>query len=119
MFYMREGNLYSKFHHKIKGGNEINGIGRSKPKYIDGDDIWAILTSSDTEEKNQYHGLSHNTIWTITHRGMPIAKPEDILIMEDGREFYIRGVENPANIGLWTIYNTEERCDINAGEHSV
>lgn len=115
MIYLRENNLLKEFIVKIKAEEEkVNERGRCIPEYTGETTIRAILTDATTSEKEQYNRLSHPITHTITHRGKPIAKEEDYLVL-DNRKFYVQGIENPGGLNLWTIYNVEERRDFDAG----
>ena len=112
MFYLRESSLLKKFESKVRNDDEVDSKGRCKPVYEDGISFLAILTDATTAEKEQYNRLSHPITHTITHRGGPVVKEEDYLILGD-RTFYVQGVEVPGGLNLWTIYNVEERRDFN------
>lgn len=112
MFYLREGSLLKKFESKVKKEDVINSRGRCKPVYEDGTFFFAILTDATTAEKEQYNRLSHPITHTITHRGSPVVKEEDLLLL-NSRTFYVQGVEVPGGLNLWTIYYVKERRDFN------
>lgn len=89
-----------------------NSRGRVKESY--GTDsptfIHAVLCGATTEQKAQYIQMQHPITHVISHTGKPVAKEGDRLIHGD-RAFYVQGVDEPGEIGIWSLYYCEERSD--------
>lgn len=72
-----------------------------------------MLVNANQTEKEEWkqngHPVSHKI---IEYSAMKKAKATDFLIMEDGREFYVQGTKNPANLNVTMIYYVEERFDL-------
>ena len=106
--YLKPGNLYKTFTIDTKK-TEINTAGRAKATYNAKNTFNGILADAKPEEKERYKQLTHPITHTITHKGSPKLKEED-KVSYNGRKFYVQGVDDPAAIGLWTIYYVEERA---------
>ena len=80
----------------------------------------AVLAEAKPTEIERFRQLNHPITHTITQQGRPRAKPKDRLI-HGGRIFYVQGVDEPGELGLWTIYYAEERIDVDGdrpeGQH--
>lgn len=90
--------------------------GRAKENYGGKPSVFirAILCGATTEQKLQYQQMQHPISHVISHRGKPIAKEGDRLIFES-RVFYVQGVDDPGDLGIWTLYYCEERSDTHDG----
>lgn len=75
----------------------------------------AILCGATPQQKYEYEQLGHHITHVISHRGEPEAKEGDRLV-HDGTVFYIHGVDNPGDMGIWSLYYCEERKDKQDGE---
>ena len=58
-------------------------------------------------KKIRQHPITH----TIVDRGHPKAVETDQLTCGN-RKFYVQGVDEPGQLGLYTIYYVEERADV-------
>lgn len=76
--------------------------------------IHATLCGATTEQKLQYQQMQHPISHVVAHEGKPKAKAGDRLIMGD-RAFYVQGVDDPGDQGIWTLYYCEERSDAHDG----
>ena len=76
--------------------------------------IHAVLCGATTEQKLQYQQMEHPISHVISHEGKPVAKTGDRLIHGD-RAFYVQGVDDPGDLGLWSLYYCEERSDAHDG----
>ena len=72
-----------------------------------------MLVNASQKEKEVWkqngHPISHKI---IEYSAVKKANATDFLIMDDGREFYVQGVKNPANLNVTMIYYVEERFDL-------
>ena len=66
-------------------------------------------TQNEVEQwKQKGHPITHKIIeWSA----MKKAEATDYLRRADGREFYVKGVKNPADFNVVMIYFVEERLD--------
>lgn len=113
--YNRPENLWKDFTVETKT-EATNSRGRAIDAY-DADHptlMKAILCGATPEQKLQYQQLEHPISHVISHRGKPKAKEGDRLIMAD-KTFYVQGVDDPGDQGLWTLYYCEERSDAHDG----
>jgi SPP1 family predicted phage head-tail adaptor len=85
--------------------------GRPVPTWSSMGQIRGIISDSSPEEKLRYQQMQHPITHEIAAKGSPQAAPGDRLVL-DGRHFYVQEVQNPAGLGLWTIYMVEERKDV-------
>lgn len=112
IFYLRPGNLYKDFLvAKCSGG--INGKGRAKKTY-DTDHstmMHAVLAQATPQEKARWEQIQHPITHTVVDRGKPKASETDLLTCGN-RKFYVQGVDEPGQLGLYTIYYVEERADV-------
>lgn len=90
--------------------------GRAKENYTGTPTIFirAILCGATSEQKLQYQQMNHPISHTISHEGKPIAKEGDRLVLKN-RAFYVQGVDDPGDLGIWTLYYCEERSDTHDG----
>lgn len=112
MFYLRPGNLFKDFWVEEKTV-ETTSRGRTTATF-DQDNathLLAALAEATTTEQQKYSKPDHPTTHIITQRGRPKARPGDRLI-HGARVFYLQGVDEVGELGLWTIYYAEERSDV-------
>ncbi|MEG1562147.1 MAG: hypothetical protein RR365_00640 [Bacteroides sp.] len=109
--YLRTGNLFKDF--IVEKKSEITTArGRVTSGYENstGDRLSAVLADATPEERERWDQQQHSITHTLTQRGKPHAREGDRLIFGN-RLFYIQGIEEPGDIGIWTIYYTQERSD--------
>ncbi len=109
--FLRPGNLNKTFILEKKT-ERIDENKRVKAEYdtLNPVIIRAVLAQAETSEKERWQQLQHPISHTIVQRGRPKAKEGDRLI-HDGRIFYIKGFDDPDELGAVTIYYAEERRD--------
>lgn len=107
--YLRTGNLFKDFIVETKSESKT-AHGRIAGSYSTGDRLSAVLADATPEEREKWNQQQHPITHIIVQRGKPLAGEGDRLI-HDNRIFYVQGVDEPASIGLWTIYYTQERSD--------
>lgn len=107
------GQGFLTFHvHRKKGGLTSSG----KPKQAEltdtGVEFFGMLVNASQKEKEDWkqnkHPITHKI---IEYSAMAKAKATDFLVMKDGRQFYVQGTKNPADLGVSMIYYIEERLD--------
>ncbi len=111
----RPENLWKDF--TIEAKTETTSTrGRAKESYGEKPPIFihAILCGATPEQKLQYQQMEHPISHVISHEGKPKAKEGDRLILKD-RAFYVQGVDDPGDLGIWTLYYCEERSDTHDG----
>ena len=98
--------------YKEQGGISETGRaipGTPKPTSIK---FFGMLVNANQTEKEQWkqkgHPISHKI---IEYSAMKKAEATDYLRRADGREFYIQGVKNPADLNVTMVYYVEERLD--------
>lgn len=69
--------------------------------------FWPRQHRRKKPDGNRYSTRSH----TIVDRGHPKAAETDQLTCGN-RKFYVQGVDEPGQLGLYTIYYVEERADV-------
>lgn len=112
IFYLRPGNLFKDFL-VAKSGGGVDSKGRAAKSY-DTDNatmIRAVLAQATPQEKARWEQIQHPITHTIVDRGRPRAKENDLMTCGD-RKFFIQGVDEPGQLGLYTIYYVEERRDL-------
>jgi len=86
-----------------------NSDGRQTRDYKStGTTLLGALSNADPREQEKYKQMQHPITHTIAQRGTAKAKAEDRLV-RDGRKYYVQGVNDPGDLGLWTVYYVEER----------
>lgn len=112
MMYLRPGNLYKDFIIEEKSST-IDTTGRPKPKYEGTGNkmLRGALAEAKDSQKIRWEQLQHPITHTIVQNGIPKAKVEDKLVLNN-RAFFIRGVDEPGSLGICTIYYVEERKDV-------
>lgn len=110
--YLRPGNLFKDFWAEPKATG-LSSRGRAGGKYDAEHAVHflAALAEAKPTEAERFRQLGHPITHTITQKGRPKAKAEDRLV-HGGRYFYVQGVDEPGELGLWTIYYAEERRDV-------
>ena len=72
-----------------------------------------MLVNASQKEKEEWkqnkHPITHKI---IEYSAMAKAKATDYLVMDDGRQFYVQGTKNPANLNVTITYYVEERLDV-------
>lgn len=71
--------------------------------------VTGIIGQLSQQEKEKYRQMQVEITHTILSKGTPQAKNGDRFVFEDNRYLYIHKVENAAEIGLWTVYQCEEK----------
>lgn len=75
--------------------------------------IIGIISQASQTEKEQWKQSGHPITHTIVQRGTKDrAKATDVLELEGGRRFRVQGVQDPGELGHYTIYHVEEREDL-------
>lgn len=95
-----------------KGGTSASGrptkAGLEPAGQIDG-----IISQASQDEKEQWKQSGHPITHTIVQRGAKDrAKATDVLELPDGRRFLVQGVQDPGELGHFTVYKVEEREDL-------
>ena len=73
--------------------------------------IHAVLAQATPQEKARWEQIQH----PITHDCGPGATrkaAETDQLTCGNRKFYVQGVDEPGQLGLYTIYYVEERADV-------
>lgn len=96
----------------------IGKTGRPEGKYTPTKGTFlGIVTNASQKEIEQWKQNGHPISHKITSYSAGVAaKATDYLVMDDGRQFYIRGTKNPGDLGLTLIYYVEQRQDIIIGD---
>lgn len=109
---LRPGQGFKRFEILRKtGGTTKKGRPTAKTFEVCGEIIGIVSQASQNEIaqwKQNGHPISH----TIVQRGsIDRAKPTDILRLDE-RRFLVQGVQDPGELGHFTIYKVEERDDL-------
>lgn len=112
IYYLRPGNLFKDFFVGVKTG-DVDSKGRTGGSYKADEKrpIRAVLAQATPQEKARWEQIQHPITHTLVDRGRPKAETGDML-MCGNRHFYIQGVDEPGQLGLYTIYYVEERIDL-------
>lgn len=79
--------------------------------------FYGILTNASEQEVEQNSQKGHPITHKITeYSAMVKAKETDILVLPDGRQFYIQTLKKPGNLNITMLYYVEERYDIKLKE---
>lgn len=75
-----------------------------------------MLSSASPTETDQWSQMQHPITHTITSRKREArrVKPEQVLILDSKdkeRRFYVQGVSDPGELGIYTIIYAQERTD--------
>ena len=108
------GQGFQKFHIYVQEAT-VTASGRAvhgKPADT-GDVFFGMLINASQREIDQWkqngHPISHKV---VEYSAMVKAGPTQYLVNEAGREFYVQGVKNPADMNISCIYYVEERLDV-------
>lgn len=98
----------------LRKSTTVDKRGNSISSYIKTNDVfYGILSQTSQVEKEQYfqsgHPITHKI---VQHGAVTKAKSTDVLMIEDGRTFYVEAIESPLGISSTMIYDVEERFDI-------
>lgn len=76
--------------------------------------IVGIISQASQKEQEQWKQSGHPITHTIVQKGAKgRAKPTDVLELPDSkRRFLVQGVQDPGELGHFTIYHVEERADL-------
>lgn len=79
--------------------------------------LLGIISEASQQEQEQWKQNGHPITHTIVQKGSKIAKPTDVLTLEDPkteevRRFLVQGAKDPGEIGHFTVYHVEERLDL-------
>lgn len=69
-----------------------------------------VLVDATPFEQEKFKQTGHPVTHTIKQVGPKKAEEGDRLV-HDGRSFYIQTIENPADLGIRTLYRVQERRD--------
>ena len=114
---LRPGQGFKEFNVLEKKGG-LTETGRPITKhYEETRRIIGIISQADQKEIEQWKQSGHPITHTIVQRGsVNRAKAYDMLELLSGpdcpRYFYIQGVQDPGELGHFTIYKVEEREDL-------
>lgn len=112
IFYLRPGNLYKDFL-VAKNGSGIDGRGRTSKSYDTENAVMihAVLAQATPQEKARWEQIQHPITHTIVDSG-PLKARENDLLTCGNRKFFVQGVDEPGQLGLYSIYYVEERRDL-------
>ena len=96
-----------------KGGVTATGRPQAKTLSPDGE-FYGIISQADQNEIEKWKQNGHPITHTIIQRGTKNrAKATDVLELKGtNRRFQVKGVNDPAELGHFTIYKVEEREDL-------
>lgn len=96
-----------------KGGTTESGRPKTTTLAPDGE-IFGIISQASQKEIEQWKQNGHPITHTIVQRGTKDrAKAEEILELKGTkRRFRVKGVNDPGELGHFTIYYVEERLDL-------
>lgn len=116
LMYLRPGNLLKDFAVATKSSERVNG--RMVDTYVKSavmlSGTLTVATQTQVEQtKNRWDQEQHSLTHTIVGDGPALAKKGDRLI-RDGSEriFEVLAVDDVGELGVKTIYYTEERNDV-------
>ncbi len=109
--YLRPGELFKDF--KIEVVTEhLSESGRPTVRYELSDRLLrGSLADASPKEIERCGQRKHPITHTVVEYGMPVAKPDDKLILGN-RVFLIQEVDSAGDLGIATIYYVEERDDV-------
>lgn len=108
----RPGQQFKKFN-ILKAGTHKDAKGRvsnsADPQAAGA--FQATLADASQQEKERYDRMNHPITHQIIQEGTSTAVAGDFLSLTEkpDRRFYIQGIDNPGELGLWTIYSVQER----------
>lgn len=96
-----------------KGGTTASGRPKATELSPDGE-FYGMITQASQKEIEQWKQNGHLITHTIVQRGTKDkAKATEILELKGtNRRFKIKGVNDPGELGHFTIYHVEERIDL-------
>ena len=96
-----------------QGGTTATGRAKATSLSPDGE-LFGIISQAKQNEIEQWKQNGHPITHTIVQRGSKDrAKATDVLELKDTkRRFHIKGVNDPGELGHFTIYYVEEREDL-------
>lgn len=96
-----------------KGGTTASGRPTAK-KFLPAGVFYGIISQASQREIEQWKQNGHPITHSIVQRGTENrAKATDVLELEGtGRRFMVQGVQDPGELGHFTIYKVEEREDL-------
>lgn len=113
--YLRPGNLVKDFIiEPLK--RSVNTKGRAQTTYDTESRaiLHGVISDADANAVARYSQTEHPCTHQIVQRGGEKAKPGDRLVLGH-RHYYILGVDNVAALGIATVYDAEERTDLDDG----
>lgn len=101
----------------LKRSGGLSDNGRPGPeRYDPAGQIWGMISQATPKEQEQWKQLGHPITHKVVQRGIESrAEPTDMLelaVQDQVRRFLIQGVHDPAELGHFTTYFTEERRDL-------
>ena len=75
-------------------------------------EIKGSLSAISQKEKYKWKQIEHTASHTIVVRGTTVIQPEDILV-HDGQRYDVESVEEPAEVGIFTILYCKKREGLN------
>ena len=96
-----------------KGGTTASGRPKATSLSPDGE-FYGIISQASQKDIEQWKQNGHPISHTIVQRGTKDrAKATEILELDGtNRRFIIKGVQDPGELGHFTIYKVEERVDL-------
>lgn len=76
--------------------------------------FYGIISQASPREQEQFKQLGNPITHTIVQRGtVNRAKATDVLTLDDGRKFLVKGhPHDPGELGHFLVYRVEERADL-------
>lgn len=103
----RELSVVSTWYQKTNMGTD----GRRSIAYVPRSTGRAAVASIDATERLRWgqlgHPVSHNVVYD---HAVPTARPGDYFLI-NGKRFYVHAIEDPGELGIVTLFKTEERPD--------
>lgn len=115
--YLRPEEIYLWFTVE-RGEKTLNGRGREVNSWKPTDPtirFQGAISAASVSDVERYRQLQRPITHTISVQGGPQAVAGDRLKTDDGKYLYIQGVEVPGGLNFWTVYQCEERPDLNTG----
>ena len=110
---LRPGQGFKKFNILLRKAG-VSETGRPTTKNLEpAGSLTGIISQASQQEKEQWKQSGHPITHTIVQRGTTDrAKAMDVLELPDGRRFLVQGVQDPGELGHFTVYHVEEREDL-------
>ncbi len=101
----------------LKRSGGLSDNGRPVPEcYTPVGELFGMIAQATPKEQEQWKQAGHPVTHKVVQRGTGCqAEPTDVLeLVTEGksRRFLIQGVHDPAELGHFTTYFTEERRDL-------